>query len=114
MTETPVQLAAEVHHEPTAEVIREPVTEPAVPEQPAISAYLLQRFPKAEAQARLGNGVRAATKYALEDYVKRLKRQGWPASEAHVMEGMFILVERSPEFRDVLTRFLTGAGDSTS
>lgn len=70
--------------------------------------YLLRRFAREEAVARLGNGVRAATKHRLEDYVRELKREGWPATEARVMEGMFELLDEDPDFRVRVTIYLTG------
>jgi hypothetical protein len=90
--------------------------EVAVEEIPASSAgltltpepYLLRRFAREEAVARLGNGVRAATKHRLEDYVRELKRGGWPATEARVMEGMFELLDEDPDFRNRVTVYLTG------
>ena len=88
----------------------------AVEETPTVSAeatstsepYLLRRFAREEAVARLGNGVRAATKHRLEDYVRELKRGGWPATEARVMEGMFELLDEDPDFRARVTAYLTG------
>ncbi len=108
--ERPERTAEPTRREERAQRAVEPVDAPQATGTP----YLLQRFSKGEALARLGNGVRAVTKYALEDYVQRLKRQGWPVTEARVMEGMFILLEQDPEFQDALTRFLTGTDDSTS
>ena len=70
--------------------------------------YLLRRFAREEAVARLGNGVRAATKHRLEDYVRELKRGGWPATEARVMEGMFELLDEDLAFRARVTTYLTG------
>lgn len=70
--------------------------------------YLLRRFAREEAVARLGNGVRASTKHRLEDYVRELKRAGWPATEARVMEAMFELLDEDPDFRARVTLYLTG------
>ena len=70
--------------------------------------YLLRRFPRDEAVARLGTGVRASSKYRLEDYVRELKRDGWPATEARVMEAMFELLDEDPSFRARVREHLTG------
>ena len=71
-------------------------------------AYLLRRFARDEALARLGNGVRASSKHHLEDYVRELKRGGWPATEARVMEALFELLDLDPAFRATATHYLTG------
>jgi hypothetical protein len=82
------------------EVAAEPTSTPllSVP-APEPAAYLLRRFPRDEALARLGNGVRASSKHHLEDYVRELKRGGWPATEARVMEALFELLDLDPAFR---------------
>lgn len=86
-----------------------PVVEtPAAPAGESSGPYLLRRFSRDEAVARLGNGVRAPTKHRLEDYVRELKRGGWPATEARVMEAMFELLDEDPDFRARVTTYLTG------
>lgn len=75
-------------------------------------AYLLRRFPRDEALARLGNGVRASSKHHLEDYVRELKRGGWPATEARVMEALFELLDIDAAFRARATVYLTGQTDT--
>ena len=98
--------------------VPEPVVEPAAsPVSPVVPApageaedgpYLLRRFPKEEAVARLGNGVRASSKYRLEDYVRELKRDGWPATEARVTEAMFELLDEDAAFRTRVRDYLIG------
>ena len=90
---------------PELEAVTSPTEAPAAVNS---GAYLLRRFQRDEAVARLGNGVRAACKYRLEDYVRELKRDGWPATEARVMEAMFELLDADPEFRASVTTYLTG------
>lgn len=97
------ELAVEVGSEEAA-ASPAPISEPTTDS----AAYLLRRFPRDEALARMGNGVRASSKHHLEDYVRDLKRSGWPATEARVMEALFELLEADSEFRTLATRYLTG------
>ncbi|WP_161884241.1 hypothetical protein [Deinococcus alpinitundrae] len=87
--------------------------EPVVPISSAVERpsgpYLLRRFPRGEPTAPLGHKVRLEPKYLLEDYVRQLKRDGWPASESRVMEAMFELMADNPSWREELTRYLTGS-----
>ena len=97
--------------DPVTEAVPDEVTASPVPEhEPTVESgpYLLRRFPRDEALARLGNGVRSSSKHHLEDYVRELKRRGWPATEARVMEALFELLDRNPEFRKLATEYLTG------
>lgn len=95
--------------QPQDGVIEAEATSAVIPSrEPEDVPYLLRRFPRDEALARLGNGVRAASKYHLEDYVRALKRAGWPASEARAIEAMFELLGADQAFREKVTTYLTG------
>ena len=74
-------------------------------------AYLTRSFPRGEPTVGLGARVRVAAKYVLEDYTQSLKRAGWPATEARVMEAMFHLLEEDADVRARVTAYLTGGRD---
>lgn len=70
--------------------------------------YLFQQHSRTEPQAPLGNRVRLAAKHVLEDYVRSLKRAGYPATEARVMEAMMLLLNEDEILRTKVTAYLTG------
>lgn len=78
---------------------------------PSETPYLFQPHPRTEPQAPLGNRVRLAAKHHLEDYVRDLKRAGYPATEARVLEALMLLLGEDDTTRRAVTLYLTGRTD---
>lgn len=92
--------------EPQAQVRSDPVP----PEGPT-PPYLFRQFPRTDPQAPLGNRVRLEAKHHLEDYTRDLKRAGYPATEARVLEALMLLLAEDATLRRTLTAYLTGKAD---
>jgi hypothetical protein len=73
--------------------------------------YLFQPVSRTEPLAPLGNRVRLPAKHALEDYVRTLKRDGYPATEARVLEALMLLLDEDPAVQARVTHYLTGKTD---
>lgn len=73
--------------------------------------YLFQQHPRTEPQAPLGNRVRLVAKHHLEDYVRDLKRAGYPATEARVLEALMLLLGEDEATRRLVSVYLTGRTD---
>lgn len=73
--------------------------------------YLFQQHPRTEPQAPLGNRVRLVAKHHLEDYVRDLKRAGYPATEARVLEALMLLLGEDDTTRRLVSAYLTGRTD---
>lgn len=73
--------------------------------------YLFQPVPRTEPLAPLGNRVRLPAKHALEDYVRALKRDGYPATEARVLEALMLLLGEDSAVQARVTQYLTGKTD---
>lgn len=80
------------------------------PEQ-AATPYLFRQFSRTDPQAPLGNRVRLEAKHHLEDYTRDLKRAGYPATEARVLEALMLLLAEDATLRSTLTTYLTGKAD---
>ncbi|GAA4004074.1 hypothetical protein GCM10022631_13740 [Deinococcus rubellus] len=105
--QAPLEMPAVRFREDTSALLVQAVPMSSAVERPG-GPYLLRRFPRGEPTAPLGHKVRLDPKYLLEDYVRQLKRDGWPASESRVMEAMFELMASNTSWREELTRYLTG------
>ena len=97
------EVAAE---EPQASSLPTP-TSPGQQDRP----YLYQQHPRTEPLAPLGNRVRLPAKHALEDYVRELKRAGYPATEARVLEALMLMIDEDSEMKSRLHVYLTGKPD---
>lgn len=78
---------------------------------PSATPYLFQQHPRTESQAPLGNRVRLVAKHHLEDYVRDLKRAGFPATEARVLEALMLLLGEDDATRKAVSLYLTGRTD---
>ena len=96
----------EVAAEPTPSTSEATTPTPSTPATD--TPYLFQQHPRTEAQAPLGNRVRLPAKHALEDYVRDLKRAGYPATEARVLEALMLTLRDDPDVRSKVTTYLTG------
>lgn len=104
----------EVTAEPAAstERVRSDQIKPSAETPSASEApYLFQPHPRTEPQAPLGNRVRLVAKHHLEDYVRDLKRAGYPATEARVLEALMLLLGEDDTTRRAVTSYLTGRTD---
>ncbi|GHF65231.1 hypothetical protein HNQ07_004706 [Deinococcus metalli] len=84
---------------------------PVEPRTAESGPYLFRQHPRGEPQAPLGNRIALPAKHVLEDYVRGLKRAGYPATEARVLEGLLLLLQDDPEVRARLATYLTGRPD---
>lgn len=94
---------------PTKEASPSPVPTPAQVSEDR--PYLFQPMPRNEPLAPLGNRVRLPAKHALEDYVRTLKRDGYPATEARVLEALMLLLGEDLALQARVTQYLTGKTD---
>lgn len=96
------------------EVVAEPAPgmeadpSPVPPQVSERQPYLFQPVPRTEPLAPLGNRVRLPAKHALEDYVRALKRDGYPATEARVLEALMLLLNEDTTVQARVTEYLTG------
>lgn len=101
----------EVTSEPSPSQAAPQATAPTTPETSPESddrPYLFRQHPRGEPQAPLGNRINLQAKHVLEDYVRGLKRAGYPATEARVLEGLLLLLAEDGEVQVKLSTYLTG------
>lgn len=82
---------------------RMPAASPPEPVRP----YLFQTFSRSEPLAPLGNRIRLPAKHHLEDYVRVLKRAGYPATESRILEALMLQLDDT-EVRRRVTLYLVG------
>lgn len=92
-------------------LVEEASPSPAPAPVNASQPYLFQPVPRTEPLAPLGNRVRLPAKHALEDYVRMLKRDGYPATEARVLEALMLLLDEDAGVQARVTEYLTGKRD---
>lgn len=103
------EVAAEEPQEVQEPETGNPVTVPSA--APQAGPYLFQQHPRNEPLAPLGNRVRLPAKHSLEDYVRELKRAGYPATEARVLEALMLMIDEDSEMKSRLHVYLTGKPD---